>query len=220
MSTKLYSVITGDIINSSRLSVTNKKKIKNIFSDLSKVLKKNFQNAFKYNIDVYRGDGWQLLLNDPVLSLRVALIIRTALRSGLYKISLDSKIAVAVGSVDSISKSRVSQSTGEAFALSGLTLEKLKRVKMGFNINDERIDEHYNLVFAFIDSIFHKLTAKQSFALYGSLIGWDQKTIAKNWIEKPIAQSAVAQHLESASWYVINQALLFYEREIEKVKVK
>ena len=72
--------------------------------------------------EFFRGDAWQLLMQEPRRALRVALVIRAMLRA---KLDVETRISIGVGGVDAVDQTRISLSTGEAFTLSGRALDAL-----------------------------------------------------------------------------------------------
>ena len=74
------------------------------------------------DLDMYRGDGWQLLLTEQALALRMAAFIQADLYS---REDAQTRIAIGLGTVEHLDRKRVSLSTGEAFTLSGQALESM-----------------------------------------------------------------------------------------------
>ena len=50
--------------------------------------------------EFYRGDGWQMVVDEPAQSLRVALFYRAALRSRMESRQFDARMAIAIGTID------------------------------------------------------------------------------------------------------------------------
>jgi tagatose-1,6-bisphosphate aldolase non-catalytic subunit AgaZ/GatZ len=216
MAQKLYSVLTGDIIGSSQLSSSEQKKIGEVFRKITLELKEFFPDAVKYDLDHYRGDGWQLLIHQPEQSLKIAIFIRALLKSGYLQLKLDSKISIAIGEVDAISEERISQSRGAAFTNSGRELEKLKERNFCFYYNDETANEYVNLLFGFIDRIVAYWSDKQAYAVLGVLRGLSQNKIAA-WLPEKIKQPSVTERLQGASLGLLEESFLFYDKLVNRI---
>jgi cytochrome c556 len=58
---KLYAVITGDIVNSSKLPAEQRQRLHHIMKEGSNALRKAFKESVPLDADIFRGDSWQLL---------------------------------------------------------------------------------------------------------------------------------------------------------------
>lgn len=116
------AILTGDIVSSRR--VPDKKKwLKRLTEIVEK--KSGLSKAPKW--DVFRGDGFQLELSTPSDALRMALLIRSGLKSlpELYSQGIDARIGIGIGRKEYAGKS-ISDSDGEAYQWSGSVLDSLK----------------------------------------------------------------------------------------------
>jgi hypothetical protein len=125
---KCYAVISGDFIGFSRLPLRNRQAMYFILKSGGKELSKAFPGIMPWEVDMFRGDGWQMLLTDPVLSLRAALYFKAFIRAEIPK-KIDTRMAIAVGLIDYIPENRVSAGDGTAFRMSGKLLDKMSRSK-------------------------------------------------------------------------------------------
>ena len=122
----VYAVLTGDIIASSGMSAETLSGVRAGLQEAAEVFCNGYKSSVEArmdraaDIDMYRGDGWQLLLTEQALALRLALFLRATLRA---KHGADTRIAIAVGGCDEINGEKLSLSVGEAFTLSGRALE-------------------------------------------------------------------------------------------------
>jgi hypothetical protein len=212
---KTYSVITGDIIGSSALTPVQRHKLEQVIKKALGKTAAYFSNALPYEADVFRGDSFQFLIVQPKLSLRIALCFRLLLKSGLFLPAIDSRISIAVGSVEFINKKRISESNGEAFRLSGKALENMAADScLTFSAPGYSAEESLKIIISLQDELVSRCTAKQSLALFGALAGLNQAEISKLW--KPaITQQNVSKHLRSAGWNVINNSVVFYENNLK-----
>jgi len=114
----MTSIITGDIINSRK--VTDQQAwlvpLKKLLSTYGKSPK---------TWEIFRGDSFQLEVEDPTLSFLAAIRIKAAIRSVK---GLDVRMAIGIGKKTYVA-SRISESNGEAFVNSGEKFEELKKLK-------------------------------------------------------------------------------------------
>jgi len=218
---KLYAVITGDIVASSKFSETGRLKLHDVMVKGGEALRRIFPLAVPWHFEIFRGDSWQLVVADPSLSLRISLFYRAFLRANLEKLKVDTRLAIGVGTIDFIPGNRISAGDGQAFQASGHLLEKMqKSSRMTFAIAGQEnsdINSVLEIVIMFLDALTKRWTARQAQAIVNALQGWTQEKIAASFWPKPISQQAVAQHLERAEWPAIEKGLLFFEKRIKSL---
>lgn len=131
----MVSVITGDIINSKK----NKPEI------WLPVLKEELLKAGLYPEywEVYRGDSFQLLIENPSETLLVAIKLKAALRAAKQ----DVRLAVGIGEI-SYKAPNILESNGTAFVYSGEKFELLKKEKRNLALKSSRssFDDEMNLL--------------------------------------------------------------------------
>lgn len=209
--TKPYAVLTGDIVGSSRLSKAERQALPEQIRRAARETRKAFPDAVPLEIDIFRGDSWQLLLTDPGRSVRLALFLRCSLRAiaGRGR-GVDTRIALGVGAVDFVPKDRVSEGDGEAYRASGKALERLSSGRNPPGLGLEGATDDLAVVLRLIDALAQGWTARQARAVSGALRGWVQEKIAQEWPER-ISQQAVTKHLGTAQWPAVEDALVFLE---------
>lgn len=205
---KLYSVITGDIIKSSRLPASKMKRLMNILRNSSKEIRTAFPNTIMSNIDTFRGDGWQVLIKKPELSLRVALYYRAYIKSSMRIDKINTRMAISLGTVKSLPNRSGSDGIGEAYTLSGKASDEMGKTRLLFVSNILPDNQNINLIFGFVDYLSAKWTSRQSSILMLALRGFTQTEIAK---KLSIAQQTVSGQLDASGWYVIEKGLISYE---------
>ena len=117
-----------------------------------------------YDLAKFRGDGWQLLVRNPQKSFEISLFIRTYIRYKFKPENLDSRIAIAVGSVEFIPKNNISEGYGKAFTESGRVLDSMKNQRMGFvltNYENEIGNRLLNALIKSYDAFITSWTANQ-----------------------------------------------------------
>lgn len=113
------TVLTGDIIESTKLSHTLLKKVQSaIATTYSEIESWGIPARFSE----YRGDGWQIAFEKASLWLRAALILRAKLRA--IDRQCDTRIAIAYG-VGHLPK-KIETTADATFVLSGRTLDDMQ----------------------------------------------------------------------------------------------
>ena len=215
------AVVTGDFIDSSKLAPIDWDRLHTVMKDSSRLLRESFTEIVPLDVDIFRGDSWQLLVLDPAKALRLSLFYRATIRAKMESPNLDTRMAIAVGNIDSIPKTRVSEGHGEAYLLSGEALDWLNRskgVNMCFAHKNDETAGTFDIIIRLIDAIATRWTDKQALAVSGALRGLKQEEIAEKLWEKRITQQAVAQHLSRAGWDALEKGIDFFEKKIKQAR--
>nr|WP_294926746.1 hypothetical protein [uncultured Flavobacterium sp.] len=140
----MTSVITGDIIDS------RKQKSKDWVEDLKKILSTFGETPSQW--EVYRGDEFQIEIQNPEEALLTAILIKAHLRA----IKLDARMSIGFGD-KTHNAGKISESYGSAFINSGELFETLKKQKVtlamrtGDAITDEKMNLMIQLALTFMD---------------------------------------------------------------------
>ncbi len=219
----MKAVITGDVIHSTKMSQEDKK----ILIESIDTTLKTWSKDYRLEYEIYRGDSFQCLLHEKSDALRVALLIKTYIKSlnpsesGEIKKNsgsnipmvfpiwkFDVRMAIGIGTIDTPASS-LGKSNGRAFILSGHTLDELKNRKQTFGIATQ--DSHHNefqTEMTLLDFILSRITAMQSEVICRKLLGYTETEIAD---ALKINQSAVNQRSNSAGWNAINTFVQRFE---------
>ena len=140
----MTSVITGDIIGS------RQQKSKDWVEDLKKILSPFGETPSQW--EVYRGDEFQIEIQNPEEALLVSILIKAHLKA----IKLDARMSIGFGD-KTHNSDKVSESYGSAFINSGELFETLKKQKVtlamrtGDMVFDEKINLMIQLALTFMD---------------------------------------------------------------------
>ena len=163
----IRGVITGDIVDSSSISNEWKSKIS---ETLQKVIF-DFRMQSPANLEMFRGDSFQITIEKPSSALPIGIALRAALRAntpdGLTP--CDARISIGIGEVSYESES-ILTSDGEAFRLSGRGLDSLGKQRLSISTSTEVLNAELKLNTAFADEIITKWTPKQAAVVYVGLI--------------------------------------------------
>lgn len=220
----MYAVITGDIIQSTRLKekATYLKQLRTLFEILRKN-KKEF--GLLRPFEIFRGDSFQAVFNKPEKSLKIALILRSFSKMNLPKntrkmkgkiaythLMTDLRISVGIGQIDPLSK-KVVESDGEAFQRSGRQLDQMKKEGQNLAINTpwRDLNNQFEASWRLVDAIVSKWSPFQAEAVYHVLLEETNSSIAK---AIGASSAAVSQRLKTANWVAIQGMLLYFEETI------
>ena len=119
---RLYAVLTGDLIGSSKSSPERLEATMDNIATTAQFLAE--YTGEKTRFTRYRGDGWQLTLS-PAFYLRALALILAKLKADRQ--TLSTRIGIGIGSVDSFGTTDLRDAQGAAFVLSGRALDSLTR---------------------------------------------------------------------------------------------
>ncbi len=220
---KNYAVVTGDIISSSKIRgpvrnlVLNK--LKEGVGEITKQLLKNKKKQF----EIFGGDSFQMMLEEPELAMLVGILIRAKLReldtAQYYNTKrsiqrFDARIAIGIGKIDFI-RNKIVESDGEAFRNSGLMIMEMK--KQGINLKVKtpwtEADKELQVSSLLADNIISGWSAYQAEAAYLYLLyNLTQAEIAQ---KLKISQSGIYHRLEHGSVESIKTFIKRFEEIIE-----
>ena len=231
---KIYAVLTGDLIGSSRFRIQQREEV---LSNLKDSFKKISSDIIASQFVVFRGDSFQGVLSRPDEALNAALIIRTSLLSKFKgkRTRLDARIAIGIGTIDYLPPDQAGEGDGEAFRNSGLELDKMKKSEQNLIIRTPwtEINEELRTECALLDAIIQRWTKEQAEAIayqlpkreYLVLDQGDQGIIEEEITQEIIAkilsisQPALSQRLKTSGYWAV-QAFLERFKMIIQGKVR
>lgn len=211
----MKAVITADIVNSTKIEETSRYLL---IEEVYKIIQE-MQILSPIKCEMYRGDSFQVMVDDVKHCLEVAILIRLGLkRSNLLEHGkLDARMAIGVGDI-SYEHEQVILSDGEAFRLSGRTFEKLNKKRLLISTNINNVDEPLNVMLAFIDELLKGLSYTQSKYLYDSLLyNMSQMELANVY---NTSQPNIAKHLKSAKENLFRLFFDFAEKTLKSLEKK
>lgn len=203
----MVSVITGDIINSTKAaSAVWLKVLKN---ELNKT------GAAPKAWEIYRGDSFQVLVRDPARALLVAVKIKAALIAGS---GTDVRMAIGIGS-RTRNAAKITQSNGSAFVHSGEQFELLKRDKQNLCIksDSEQFDKEMNLYLKLSLIVMDSWTQNAA-AVVKAAMDYPKKSQQQLGKLLGIRQNAVSSRLRRAHYEEIMQVNDMYETKLKMLK--
>jgi hypothetical protein len=206
----IQAVLTGDIVNSTKLTIAKEAKLSSNLTALSV--------AYDSKFEFYRGDSFQAYVKKPANALRLALLSRTAALK-LYKDSkivlADIRISIGIGDI-SLPVQSLKTAKGEAFILSGRNFDELQKnnTRLAITTSNPLANVGLQVIADYINAIFANMTGKQAEVIYELLNGEMQMTVAAK-IKK--TKSTVHQRITSGRWNEIEKLLLQYENIINQL---
>ncbi len=211
----MYATISADIVSSTTLStgeiIALKKKINEVFAKLGNKFPGFWGRLIK-------GDYIECLIPNPSDALRIALILKTLIKSADIERTKEKKqfltyglrIVIGFGEMRIIDRNEDIMD-GEAIYRSGRALAKMgspTKGTMSIDIYDPELQAPLRTTALLIDAIINDATRRQSEVLYYKLLSLNETEIATKMGMK---QSAVNQHSTAAKWYCIEAALKYFE---------
>jgi hypothetical protein len=203
----IHSVITGDIVNSTKLDDSSEKRL----------LQKLHQILEPYTFEFFRGDSFQAYVQDSSTSLQTALMCRTAaigLNPEATTVISDVRISIGLGEVQHPIENLAS-AKGEAFVLSGRALDSLEKTEGRLVIiteNNALANLAFTVMADYINSIYKQMTAKQAEVILELLKGETQQQVADKLNR---SKSTISQHVTAGRWDEIENILTNYKRITE-----
>jgi hypothetical protein len=205
----LHAVLTGDIVNSTRLTTDNEKKIVKQLRSILLPVKHEF----------FRGDSFQAYIKDAATALQTAILCRLAaiaVPPGETGTNSDMRISIGIGTVIS-PVTKLSTAKGDAFVLSGRAFDQLMkdRERLVIVTYDSIANTAFSVISDYLNSILNNLTDRQAAVIIEMLSGVAQKNVAKKLGK---SKSTISQHVSSGRFYELERLLQQYENIVKQMK--
>jgi len=209
-------VLSGDVVNSSSLSVKEKDKLQLSIKTYVDKLVNN--HGVKYQIIFYRGDAFQILCDNEYHAVSLTIGLRCIAKSFSPKgKSIDVRVSLALGDIDRWASDDL-QAEGEALTMSGKGLDLLsnsdRRIKIyGFDRKEKaRLNFADARTYALIlDHLIKDWSVRQAETISYALLDMKQKEIAKVMKTK---QNAISRFLKIAKWDIIQSILIRFRAHV------
>lgn len=208
-------MLTGDIVDSTKLTVGQRKKLiesLTVFFDMFKVKSKN-NLQLKIPFELFRGDGFQGLVESPDKALLIALLIRAYLQGKVVfpkqAIKVDARIAIGIGKI-SYRADTLAESDGEAFQYAGRLLDGMKKLpnRIALKCSSAAKNDEMEASLQLLEGIMSRWTAAQAEVVYYKLQNHTEVTIAELL---KVTQPTVSKHAKAAYWVAVDRLLKRYQ---------
>jgi len=205
---KKYAILTCDIVGYTKLDLSNRDSLFSALKSVFLCIKRELPRAdIISDYNSFRGDSFQIVLSNPVYSLRSAIVTRAHLISNLkrkkQKAGFDTRIAIGIGDIDYYIDGPSPIPDGEGPRLSGRLLDDFKGKKnrrLLIKTPWDDINNEFDAPLALLDALINKWTVEQARAILGVLQGSTQDKIAA---ELGISQPSVLNRLKlGGSWAI------------------
>ena len=200
----MISVLTGDIINSRKLPSEV------WMNGLKKILNTIGPNPSRW--EIYRGDEFQLEIDNPAEALQIAIQIKAYLKT----LRLDARMAIGIGE-KSHNAEKISESNGTAFVRSGELFETLKKQKVTLAINSGQADFDAKIYLMLrLGLTFMNQWLVQSAELV--LVAIENQSLSQEEIGQRLGinQAAVSRRRKRANFDLVLELENYYSENIQK----
>jgi hypothetical protein len=196
----LRAVLTGDIVGYSRAEKAERERILHSLKASLEDAKALLPSRARFRFQMYRGDSFQGVVVGPEFALRAAVLVRAGLRSRANLVrrreAPDCRIAIGVGTIDSLPSKAVSEGDGDAFRRSGPVLDAIKRDRrLVVSSPWPEVDAELTTQLAMFDAVARRWSPQQAEVVIAHLKGLTQAEIARSM---GISQPAVMSRLKAA----------------------
>lgn len=201
-----YAVLTGDIINSTSLGEDSEAVLQNIKMVLNELkdLAKEPEEVVAVS-GIFRGDSFQAVFSVPRRAIKAALYFRSRLLAlSDKKRRIDVRLSLGFGNIERLSKDNVEESDGEAFRLSGRSLDGMKRYQRLTFAAKGKDEPVLKAIGSLLDSLTNQWTGRQAEVMSLWLTEKTQSSIAE---KLALTQPTIHKHLALAGAYAIEDAL-------------
>lgn len=204
----IRAVLTGDIVNSTRIGKANERKL----------LKSLQQVLAAHLFEFYRGDSLQVYIKEPRQALQMALLCRTAgmsITQDKIVAPSDVRVSIGIGQVNTSVKS-LGNAKGEAFVLSGRAFDEELNTdtRLVISTANPMANAGLQVIADYINAIFKVMTSKQAVVIFELLKGETQQQVAGK-LKK--SKSTINQRVSAGRWPEIEKLLQQYENIINQL---
>ncbi len=208
---KLKAVITGDIIRSTDIELAHRQLLLSTIENVTKQL----ESYSPMKLQFFRGDSFQIVLEDISNAAAVTIMLRAALKSATPQDEQlwDARVALGVGTID-FESGDVVTSDGEAFRLSGRGLDNMKGQSFGVFTPWKDTNDELELTSLFVDKLITGWKKNQAAVIFYSIgMGMTQIEIATIM---NTSQQNVSRLLGTASESFVIRYINRYHQIIER----
>lgn len=164
---KMGAIITGDIVDSTKMAAEERNSMLLMLQSLPELL----STFTKIDLEIFRGDSFQIRVWEPIDSLKVALAIRAHIRS--FKFAehnrlWDARMAIGIGTME-YDTGTLAMSDGEAYRASGRGLDAIGKRRLTIETPWTEVNKELRVSTAFADDIVSGWTQSQSRVMFQSL---------------------------------------------------
>ncbi len=165
---KIGAIITGDIVDSTKMTAEERATMLRLLQSLPVLL----SPLGKTDIEIFRGDSFQVKVAEPSKALHMALTIRAIIRTNKFagnNHQWDARMAIGIGTLD-YETDLLSTSDGEAYRLSGKCLDSIGKGRLCIKTPWKDVNKELMVSTLFADDIVTGWTQSQSRIMFEKLV--------------------------------------------------
>lgn len=203
----LSAVITADIVNSTKVSKADYKKLMKVLN----IVLESYQHEF------FRGDSFQVFAKSANEALLILLQLRTAaIKISSEEMVVDIRASIGLGTIKLPVKS-LKTASGDIFILSGRAFDQLTKERLVIVCDEKNkaVNLGMKVLSQFVDYLFQRLTVKQAAVVFELLMKRTQIETAKK-LKK--TQATINKHTQAAGWQELEKLLKDYENMVQLIE--
>jgi len=187
-------VITADVVDSSKIPSESR----DLLWDSLRQIESQLQSITPFQMEIYRSDSFQIVMDDFSNAPFIAVLIRAGLKMSSPTGQLwDARMSIGIGEVSYVN-THITASDGEAFRYSGKGLELIGKRRLSITTPSQEMNEELAVSTAFADDLITHWTKLQSERMfYYLLCGLNQTELAQ---QKGIKLQVLNDTLRSAKY--------------------
>lgn len=210
----MIAVLTGDIVNSTKMS----NQLYQATLEKLKDLLQQVNTQLQASGDIYRGDEFQIQYPDPLSAIKSALSIKLSLYlSSTTQRPIQSTLSLAYGDYEILAE-KPNTSSGAVFIKSGRELANTAKGNLSLNFSSSEnttnhIDPEIKLLTDFLNHQLNKLTHSQAVLLYQYL----ETDFAEHKILAAITQTSrqnISARLNSMGAYLVRDYIKLINKKV------
>jgi hypothetical protein len=211
---KRSAVLTGDLIDSTRAEASRIDHSMNLIQTAVPFLMAEAEGSRFSRFTRYRGDGWQIYLEDPGTAIWVAVYLNAVLRADPR--SLPTRIAIGIGGIEHLGSTGLSAASGAAFIASGRALDKMAAGQT-LALAGEKTDDIQRNLIAFMARLMTEWSREQAEVVRLMIKHGDpnQTEIAE---KLGISRQAVSLRLQSSGYRLLQNAAFAFRDVYERAE--
>lgn len=201
-----FAVLTGDLIRSTSSDQSLVEAAMSTLSDAADTIR-TWRHIREPRFTRFRGDGWHIVLSEPLCAFRAAIFMHSRLRT--TNTGMLSRISIGIGGVESLGTNNLSDAHGSAFRISGRGLDTMRRGQL-LTVSGDGITPLRRAIILLAAERASRWSTEQAEAVSLDLSG-DTSSLADAASKLGISPQAVSARLSSAGFQAMREAIEIWE---------
>ncbi len=200
---QISAVLTGDLIGSTRADPKRVERTMTVLEHQATLIAEATKADTRFTR--FRGDGWQIFLQDPKHFLWVAVYLNAILKADPDG-TVPTRIAIGLGTADQLGVRDLSAAKGTAFTSSGRALDNMSNGQT-LALAGAETDDIQRSVIAFIQDCMAGWSQEQAEVVRLKLTPGNDPTHGEMATQLGISRQAVGSRLQASGFELINDAV-------------